>query len=54
MNFRNKRTSNSSFMKKNRIAELPIPVLWKKIESQNLWFQFFNILELKKPPYLGF
>jgi hypothetical protein len=32
MNFRNKRTSHSSFMKKNRIAEAPIPVLWKKIE----------------------
>ncbi len=54
MNFRNKRTSNFSFMKKNRIAELPIPVLWKKIESQNLWFQFFNFLELKKPPDPGF
>jgi hypothetical protein len=42
MNFRNKRTFDSSFMKKNRIAEPLIPVLWKKIESQNLWFQFFN------------
>jgi hypothetical protein len=33
MNFRNKITSNSSFMKKNRIAEPLMPVLWKKIES---------------------
>jgi hypothetical protein len=31
MNFRNKRTSHTSFMKKNRIAEPPIPILWKKI-----------------------
>jgi hypothetical protein len=30
MNFRNKRTSHSSFMKKNRIAEPPIPVLLEK------------------------
>jgi hypothetical protein len=30
MNCRNKRTSNSSFMKKNTIAELPIPILRKK------------------------
>jgi hypothetical protein len=44
-------------MKKNRITEPPIPVLWKKIESQNLWFQFFNfpeVFELKKPPDSGF
>jgi hypothetical protein len=32
MNFTNKRTSNFSFTRKNRIAEPPIPVLWKKIE----------------------
>jgi hypothetical protein len=42
MNFRNKKTSNSSFMKKNRIAELPIPVLWKTIELQNFQFQFYG------------
>ncbi len=41
MNFRNKRTSNYSFMKKNRIAEPSIAVLWnhKTSGSSSLIFQ---------------
>jgi hypothetical protein len=26
----------------------------KEIESQNLWFQFFNLFRLKKPPDSSF
>jgi hypothetical protein len=29
-------------------------VFWKFLESQNLWFQFFNISESKEPLILGF